>query len=946
MEDVPFVKFKRTRGAPLKYGPDKETSRREIARQRDATKVYLLTSHDEWRSAKQTYERRLRKPITNSEFALHLLSIHRKSKCPTCTNLDQSDGELPLTDTEIQTDCRCPCQCDIEETLAKEQSVKKEKLQAKQLTKKNQGARRRKQSSPQGLHRDSDFHPDSEASFPAVPSNGDSTPKNVSQEGEPHIISTTTKLLQGLRGKSDETEEMENFDEEVEEDEEDDQNEFDEGDEYLEDEELIYPAVKALKRYKEDEEEWKSSEMSDDSADVDYGKPAPKRKRKPRKKPTAKAVTKIMTKVATKPVSKTTPRVTKSAATPKLKPQTTSRPRGAPRGRRKNPVKVTEKVKVKPKSPPLKRGPSMFIRRVSWTDLNKVYQCKICNHENELPLQACRHLLAMHPEIVGALREFLLRNKVLTADEERSLYSIALEEPLPLLLHQHTDQNSEHPNPRTPNASDLSDKTMEARIQHFTEMLMPGYLGTPTALPHLPGMPSFQQSFNRPPLFEGAQNGMVPLPPHSLAPMASATAAIFGVPGIGLPEGQMVPPVSNSSFVSASNNDGLPTSTPSPTTTHSSMVAMGSTNHGGGMGLQEVQQEDEQFSSNHQVDGMDLQNSHRSDGFGETSSRQTTSEPQSPSQTLHQPPLNSPRPSSQPSRLPTQLLPSMNASSSDQLLDPPQQSTQQEPQLLSQPPRPATVPSHLEMEQNQPPTEESLSSLKDGIEYETENPDKVNNNNDEEEEDKDENEETDETNNPFEKEDLLMLLERWVKIPLDCPFCKMKLPYMKRKDKHRCKRPGPSVLCDICGKSYPQTYFRFHYRRVHVPQKKVPCHFCSKEFKPSSLSKHILERHKPSRPYKCGICGKEFNSKKHCDKHEAVHKTEKPHKCPTCNRGFTQRTNMKNHMRQHTGEQPYRCHNCMKSFTHNVSLKNHLKRYHGIDLWQLGHTGGGRPKKE
>lgn len=89
MEDVPFVKFKRTRGAPLKYGPDKETSRREIARQRDATKVYLLTSHDEWRSAKQTYERRLRKPITNSEFALHLLSIHRKSKCPTCTNLDQ-----------------------------------------------------------------------------------------------------------------------------------------------------------------------------------------------------------------------------------------------------------------------------------------------------------------------------------------------------------------------------------------------------------------------------------------------------------------------------------------------------------------------------------------------------------------------------------------------------------------------------------------------------------------------------------------------------------------------------------------------------------------------------------------------------------------------------------------------------------------------------------------
>ncbi|KAJ8019607.1 Zinc finger protein Gfi-1b [Holothuria leucospilota] len=884
--EVPFVKFKRKRGAPLKYGPDKETSRKETARQRDATKVYLLSSHDEWRSAKQAYERRLRKPITNGEFALHLLSVHRRSKCSTCCPSEgrsEGDGEFPLGDRETQTLCECVCQCRVEESLGTEATPRKRLRKPKQTSKKLASvpqvkptagrARRRKQSSPQSLLREADFEADPEPTFPSTPSNGGTTTLDGKEfDRGPTMISTTTKLLQGLRDKRTESEEVVITAEAAEEEEEMKLlEEEDEGEDDIEEENAV--GADSDTEYKPElEDESKSSEVPEDS-DEDYGKPV--RKRKPRAK------------------------LKKAPA-----------PRPAPTVR-------VKRLPKKDKVPPIKRGPSMFIRRVSWNDLNKVYQCKICNFESEVPLQACRHLLAEHPEIVGALRDFLINTKSSKENEARSLYSLALEEPLPLPLNKPPEHGQDQSIARLSNSGEYAEKQMEARIQHFTDMLMPSYLA-PT-MPHLAGMPSFQQSFNRPPsLYDGAQNGMVPLPPHPLPPMTSATA-IFGVPGIGvLPEGPMATPMSTASFVSGPNHQELHMT--SPTTTNADMIGLvptshvgGSSNHGSQGGGPPVAQEN---GDNHQGGVIPpVSQSERipsTDCFVEGSVPQTINPPSTHLSPQPQSELQSSSPVQPQSQGSSQPLPPAKSPT-----QPPVTYKEEDQPLISQ-------------------TNEQDSQKK--LEDE---------NNDDNKSDKSAEHETQvDSSNPFENEDLLLLLERWVKIPLECPHCNMKLPYMKRKDKHRCKRPGPSVLCDICGKSYPQTYFRFHYRRVHVPQKKVPCRYCNKEFKPSSLSKHILERHKPTRPYKCGICGKEFNSKKHCDKHEAVHKTEKPHKCPTCNRGFTQRTNMKNHMRQHTGEQPYRCHNCMKSFTHNVSLKNHLKRYHGIDLWQLGHTGGGRPKKE
>lgn len=232
------------------------------------------------------------------------------------------------------------------------QSNRKELLPSKSQSRKNQGARRRKQSSPQGLHRDADLHPDSESTFPAAPSNGESIQEDVSQEGEPLIISTTTKLLQGLREKENEIAEPEFLQRE------DEEGAMVDGVNFFEDEEdLIFPVAQEVKKFKDDEDEdWKSSEISDDSADADYGKPTPKRKRRPRKKPAPKVAAKIATRTATK----ASLRVTKSASTQRLKSQTTGRPRGAPRGRRKPPAtKVPEKEKPKPKEPAPKRGPRL-----------------------------------------------------------------------------------------------------------------------------------------------------------------------------------------------------------------------------------------------------------------------------------------------------------------------------------------------------------------------------------------------------------------------------------------------------------------------------------------------------------------------------------------------------------------------------------------------------------
>lgn len=199
----------------------------------------------------------------------------------------------------------------------------------------------------------------------------------------------------------------------------------------------------------------------------------------------------------------------------------------------------------------------------------------------------------------------------------------------------------------------------------------------------------------------------------------------------------------------------------------------------------------------------------------------------------------------------------------------------------------------------------------------------------------------------LEVDEVIDLIEKWVKIRTQCPNCHRGIRVSKRTNKHRCRGSDDKpvyVLCDVCGNSYQKEYFSLHYNRIHL-QSLVSCNVCHKKFTPSSLPKHLFKHTNPPAAFKCGTCPKSFRFRMDLERHELVHRVDKPYMCPTCGRGFTQKSNMQYHMRQHTGEQPYKCDNCMKSFTHNVSLKNHLKKHHGIDLWAMGYTGGGRPKR-
>ncbi|KAJ8019603.1 Zinc finger protein Gfi-1 [Holothuria leucospilota] len=207
----------------------------------------------------------------------------------------------------------------------------------------------------------------------------------------------------------------------------------------------------------------------------------------------------------------------------------------------------------------------------------------------------------------------------------------------------------------------------------------------------------------------------------------------------------------------------------------------------------------------------------------------------------------------------------------------------------------------------------------------------------------------------FDDKEFVTLLLRWVDVHVTCQYCQKEVCRAgiytpKGKEVvHQCRTNElDSVLCDICGKSFSYTIFRSHWKDVHGEAEQAVCPYCGRMYRASSMSQHINNKHnsKMKNRYPCGICGKGFKNKSARKTHEAIHKKDKPHMCTYCGRKFTQASNMRYHMRQHTGEKPYRCDTCHVSFTHNVSLKNHLKKQHGIDLWEMGYTGGGRPKKQ
>ncbi|KAJ8025817.1 hypothetical protein HOLleu_33476 [Holothuria leucospilota] len=69
------------------------------------------------------------------------------------------------------------------------------------------------------------------------------------------------------------------------------------------------------------------------------------------------------------------------------------------------------------------------IRKLYWTELERVYRCKLCLFEESDAYSTCRHLLQEHPEVVGDLEEYLKGRPASDSQTGSTLYDMVMEVP-------------------------------------------------------------------------------------------------------------------------------------------------------------------------------------------------------------------------------------------------------------------------------------------------------------------------------------------------------------------------------------------------------------------------------------------------------------------------------------------------------------------------------------
>ncbi|KAJ8025823.1 hypothetical protein HOLleu_33484 [Holothuria leucospilota] len=71
------------------------------------------------------------------------------------------------------------------------------------------------------------------------------------------------------------------------------------------------------------------------------------------------------------------------------------------------------------------------IRKLCWTELERVYRCKLCLFEEPNTYSTCRHLLQEHPEVVGDLEEYLKGRPASDSQTGSTLYDMVMDVPPP-----------------------------------------------------------------------------------------------------------------------------------------------------------------------------------------------------------------------------------------------------------------------------------------------------------------------------------------------------------------------------------------------------------------------------------------------------------------------------------------------------------------------------------
>ncbi|KAM7342466.1 transcription factor grauzone-like [Cochliomyia hominivorax] len=153
---------------------------------------------------------------------------------------------------------------------------------------------------------------------------------------------------------------------------------------------------------------------------------------------------------------------------------------------------------------------------------------------------------------------------------------------------------------------------------------------------------------------------------------------------------------------------------------------------------------------------------------------------------------------------------------------------------------------------------------------------------------------------------------------------------------HRPNNEDYSYCCDICGKTFAQSFLLRLHKITHGSKegKEFPCNICGKFYKhEASLRTHTQVVHLKQRARICDICGKTCsNSTKYKD-HMKIHHTNRvpTAKCDECGLRLIDESALRRHQRvQHPvgGKQEYKCNICNQVSTSARALQRHTFYMH------------------
>ncbi|XP_074037128.1 uncharacterized protein [Leptinotarsa decemlineata] len=140
--------------------------------------------------------------------------------------------------------------------------------------------------------------------------------------------------------------------------------------------------------------------------------------------------------------------------------------------------------------------------------------------------------------------------------------------------------------------------------------------------------------------------------------------------------------------------------------------------------------------------------------------------------------------------------------------------------------------------------------------------------------------------------------------------------------------------CEVCTKSFTQSYHFKRHEKIHTGERPFQCKLCPKSFIEGGELKIHEKIHTGEKSFHCDICLKSFIRRSHLKQHQKLHTGEKPFQCKICPQSFFQRGDFKRHEKIHTGEKSFQCEICSKSFTLKRYLKLHEKIHTGEKSFQ------------